>query len=100
MQKTVGNIRCVPHRQLFFIECAAIRAAEIPEIKNRLERLFKAIWQRMKDSNPHERSQSPVCYLYTNPLQARDIIHLSDKKSIVFLNFFKILFYPVFTTKK
>ena len=32
-QKTVGNIRCVPHRQLFFIECAAIRAAEIPEIK-------------------------------------------------------------------
>ena len=25
-------------------------------------------WQRMRDSNPHKRSQSPVCYLYTNPL--------------------------------
>ena len=26
------------------------------------------IWQRVKDSNPHKRSQSPVCYHYTNPL--------------------------------
>lgn len=25
-------------------------------------------WQRMKDSNPHEQSQSLVCYHYTNPL--------------------------------
>ena len=25
-------------------------------------------WQRVKDSNPHKRSQSPVCYHYTNPL--------------------------------
>ncbi len=25
-------------------------------------------WQRMRDSNPRERSQSPVCYRYTNPL--------------------------------
>ena len=36
MQKTVGNILCFPHRRLFFcsfIECAAIRAAEIPETK-------------------------------------------------------------------
>ena len=24
------------------------------------------IWQREKDSNPHIRSQSPLCYLY-NP---------------------------------
>ena len=32
-------------------------------------------WQRRKDSNPHKRSQSPVCYLYTTPLNARDIIH-------------------------
>ena len=27
-------------------------------------------WQRMKDSNPHEQSQSLVCYHYTNPLSA------------------------------
>ena len=26
------------------------------------------IWQREKDSNPHIRSQSPLCYLYTIPL--------------------------------
>ena len=26
-------------------------------------------WQRRKDSNPHKRSQSPVCYLYTTPLE-------------------------------
>ena len=25
-------------------------------------------WQRMRDSNPRERGQSPVCYRYTNPL--------------------------------
>ncbi len=26
------------------------------------------IWQREKDSNPHIRSQSPLCYHYTIPL--------------------------------
>ncbi len=25
-------------------------------------------WQGMRDSNPRKRSQSPVCYRYTNPL--------------------------------
>ena len=33
-------------------------------------------WQREKDSNPHIRSQSPLCYLYTIPLNARAIIHV------------------------
>ena len=28
-------------------------------------------WQREKDSNPHIRSQSPLCYLYTIPLNAK-----------------------------
>ena len=27
-----------------------------------------SIWQREKDSNPHIRSQSPLCYHYTIPL--------------------------------
>ena len=27
-------------------------------------------WQGMRDSNPRKRSQSPVCYRYTNPLNA------------------------------
>ena len=31
-------------------------------------RLSFLFWQRMRDSNPRERSQSPVCYRYTNPL--------------------------------
>ena len=26
-------------------------------------------WQGMRDSNPRKRSQSPVCYRYTNPLK-------------------------------
>ena len=32
------------------------------------------VWQREKDSNPHIRSQSPLCYLYTIPLNACAII--------------------------
>ena len=32
-------------------------------------------WHREKDSNPHRRSQSPACYLYTIPVSARSIIH-------------------------
>ncbi len=30
--------------------------------------VFPFFWQRMRDSNPRKRSQSPVCYRYTNPL--------------------------------
>ena len=30
-------------------------------------------WQRMRDSNPRERSQSPVCYRYTNPLRQAQV---------------------------
>ena len=30
-----------------------------------------SFWQRMRDSNPRKRSQSPVCYRYTNPLCVR-----------------------------
>ena len=32
------------------------------------------LWQRMRDSNPRKRSQSPVCYRYTNPLFGTDNI--------------------------
>ena len=32
-------------------------------------------WQRMRDSNPRERSQSPVCYRYTNPLSATVVLY-------------------------
>ena len=33
--------------------------------------MWGLFWQRMRDSNPRERSQSPVCYRYTNPLCRR-----------------------------
>ncbi len=35
------------------------------------------LWQREKDSNPHIRSQSPLCYLYTIPL-------CSDEQAILY----------------
>ena len=41
-------------------------------------------WQREKDSNPHKRSQSPVCYHYTIPLNARAIIHAFGDLSRLF----------------
>ena len=44
-------------------------------------------WQRMRDSNPRKRSQSPVCYRYTNPLCLADntvIIRNNSKKSSTF----------------
>ena len=39
--------------------------------KEKTGRSLSSLWQRMKDSNPHERSQSPVCYHYTNPLYSQ-----------------------------
>ena len=44
-------------------------------------------WQREKDSNPHIRSQSPLCYLYTIPLGADSIIHAFWRLSRVFFAF-------------
>ena len=42
-----------------------------PMIKNDQPQMWLVIfWQRMRDSNPRKRSQSPVCYRYTNPLYA------------------------------
>ncbi len=32
-------------------------------------------WQRMRDSNPRKRSQSPVCYRYTNPLNEEQLYY-------------------------
>ncbi len=38
------------------------------------------MWQRVKDSNPHRRSQSPACYHYTNPLSAvRYVIGVANR---------------------
>ena len=44
-------------------------------------------WQREKDSNPHIRSQSPLCYLYTIPLNARIIILIFVRLSRIIFRF-------------
>ena len=36
-------------------------------------------WQRMRDSNPRKRSQSPVCYRYTNPLSHGRILLYAER---------------------
>lgn len=53
-------------------------------------------WQRMRDSNPRKRSQSPVCYRYTNPLNGllpkrMIIITISRKKSRLIFSFLQKL---------
>ena len=57
-------------------------------------------WQRMRDSNPRERSQSPVCYRYTNPLcathlrHARILLYPFHQKSQAVFSFFSNFFVP------
>ena len=53
-------------------------------------------WQGMRDSNPRKRSQSPVCYRYTNPLNGllpkrMIIITISRKKSRLIFSFLQKL---------
>ena len=57
--------------------------------KNTTHRVVFLFWQRMRDSNPRERSQSPVCYRYTNPLSGRFIIRNFSEKSTLRPDFFK-----------
>ena len=40
-------------------------------------------WQRMRDSNPRKRSQSPVCYRYTNPLCGRFACRVTGNMGII-----------------
>ena len=47
-------------------------------------------WQRMRDSNPRKRSQSPVCYRYTNPLCCGQHGYYTANSQNV-KNFFQIL---------
>ena len=60
-------------------------------LKNQHFRGF-SLWQRRKDSNPHKRSQSPVCYLYTTPLNASVIIYIFFFLSTPFFIFILFLF--------
>ena len=60
------------HRTLFTPVCALVPPFRIHPhplpTKNTTQTGGVFCWQRMRDSNPRERSQSPVCYRYTNPL--------------------------------
>ena len=71
-----------------------IRSCPLPKIKaTRMGGFY--FWQRMRDSNPRERSQSPVCYRYTNPLYLATplstgiIIPFWNEMSRSFFYFFK-----------
>ena len=55
------------------------------------------LWQREKDSNPHIRSQSPLCYLYTIPL-CSDEQKLLYRFSLVCQQFFRALLPFIFTS--
>ena len=54
--------------QLFLAELEIIERKK--DRKLNISSLF--LWQREKDSNPHIRSQSPLCYHYTIPLCSLD----------------------------
>ena len=45
------------------------KSSDIDRKTPNILRMFGELsWQGMRDSNPRKRSQSPVCYRYTNPL--------------------------------
>ena len=51
-------------------------------------------WQRMRDSNPRKRSQSPVCYRYTNPLShGQKLLYAELRKSQALFSQFFIYFF-------
>ena len=72
-------------------DCCIQMGSNPHQVKNTQPRMWLSVfWQRMRDSNPRKRSQSPVCYRYTNPLNAERLyyIQLSGKvkgKNIIFL---------------
>ena len=59
-------------RQAALIRAAFRLVRTPPESDGKKEKphqmVWLSFWQRMRDSNPRKRSQSPVCYRYTNPL--------------------------------
>ena len=53
-----------------------------PKLKKTDHEVVGLFWQRMRDSNPRKRSQSPVCYRYTNPLShGQSLLYAQRRKS-------------------
>ena len=64
-----------PRRNLFFESPSEAN-------KKRHPNGWRFCWQRMRDSNPRKRSQSPVCYRYTNPLShGQRLLYAQRRKS-------------------
>ena len=57
--------------------------AKLQKTKKRHPKVSLLCWQRMRDSNPRKRSQSPVCYRYTNPLCGRFAYHVTSNMGII-----------------
>ena len=52
------------------------KSSDIDRKTPNILRMFGELsWQGMRDSNPRKRSQSPVCYRYTNPLCLADVFY-------------------------
>ena len=51
-------------------------------------------WQRMRDSNPRKRSQSPVCYRYTNPLFGTVLLYAKETKCQAYISPFSQKYSP------
>ena len=68
---------------VFFLVLAP-KARKLPDLSGR--QIRQLVWQREKDSNPHIRSQSPLCYHYTIPLcwRTKTIIRILRKLSTPF----------------
>ena len=66
-----------------------IHSHPLPKKENPLHKQRASFcWQRMRDSNPRERSQSPVCYRYTNPLSATGLLYARIRKSQAYIAIF------------
>ena len=63
----------------------ALDGFESHKIAEKKEETPKGVssWQRMRDSNPRKRSQSPVCYRYTNPLCGRFAYRVTSNMGII-----------------
>ena len=92
-------------RQTRLHRSLSVKSVRIPQTMRKNARPRKrsgVFWQRMRDSNPRKRSQSPVCYRYTNPLSATTLLYAKRPKSqAVFGRFTNlIIFFHLFPGKR
>ena len=78
-----GLKKCPPDT---FLPCLRqgrpLRIPHLNKKKNHTVWCGFSFWQRMRDSNPRKRSQSPVCYRYTNPLSAERLYYIPKFRKV------------------